>query len=129
MRALLHLSILLPLLAGCGEKFCPGGTSGNASLEVTPVSARAEHVDLSSFEVTVTSDVGSETQTVELDHAASFEVSAGDVHVAAVGSWSHVGGDTGGEGCDCHGEQDLVLCSGATEQIALSLVCDECWID
>jgi hypothetical protein len=131
MRAFSHLFLILPLLAGCGddtELGCPNGTSGTASLEVTPVKADALHVDTSSFDITVTGDAGEETLTVALDEAASFaEVAAGVVQVTAEGSWSYGGDDTGGEGCNCHAERELLLCDGDARQIVIDMVCDDCW--
>ena len=119
------LSLLLPLLGACTPE-----ASGTATLDVTPVNAEAsERADTSSFDVTASAGEWSETQTVPVGGEASFEVPAGEVHVEAAGSWTHYGGDTGGEGCECTGAADRTLEGGEVLALDLPLACDECWID
>lgn len=123
MRPHIHLLLVLALLAGCPDSSEP------ATLHVTPVTRGDDEADGSRIDVTVVSGSGSETQTVALDHVATFSVPAGDVSITAVGGWFISGGDTGGEGCDCTGNKERSVRGGRTYDVELSLDCSECWID
>lgn len=122
MRAVRPLAFVLGLLPACD----PPGTG---LLHVTPVLEEDPHEDGSALDVAVDSDTGPQLTTVPLGETATFIVGAGRVGVEVSGSWWTDGGDTGGEGWECAGEESLRIDQDEVVEIEVDLDCTQGWVD